>query len=118
MPLAGRSGPGVPFVCRQQGISEATYLWKKRYANRGVLRVRELWNSETRTAPTRQTRARDALARRSELSDRVRLSAVHSDVSRHGCADETASAVAASTHGRPWGGTFPNCTRTLRLSSK
>ena len=30
-------------VCRQMGISEATYyVWKKRYANMGLLEVREL----------------------------------------------------------------------------
>jgi putative transposase len=30
-------------VCRQMGISEATfYVWKKRYANLGVLELREL----------------------------------------------------------------------------
>jgi putative transposase len=30
-------------VCRQMGISEATfYIWKKRYASLGVLEVREL----------------------------------------------------------------------------
>jgi putative transposase len=33
----------VADVCRQLGISEATfYVWKKRYANLGILEVREL----------------------------------------------------------------------------
>lgn len=37
------SGRPVADVCRQMGISEATfYIWKKRYANLGVLEVREL----------------------------------------------------------------------------
>ena len=37
------AGQGVPDVCRQMGISEATYyVWKKRYANMGLLEVREL----------------------------------------------------------------------------
>jgi putative transposase len=37
------AGQVVADVCRQMGISEATfYLWKKRYANLGVLEVREL----------------------------------------------------------------------------
>jgi putative transposase len=36
-------GQPVGDVCRQMGISEATfYVWKKRYANLGVLEVREL----------------------------------------------------------------------------
>ena len=37
--------PGQPFgdVCRQMGVSEATfYVWKKRYGNLGLLEVREL----------------------------------------------------------------------------
>lgn len=37
------SGQVVTDVCRQMGISEATfYVWKKKYANLGVLEVREL----------------------------------------------------------------------------
>ena len=37
------AGQAVPDVCRQMGISEATYyVWKKRYANMGLLEVREL----------------------------------------------------------------------------
>lgn len=37
------AGRVVGDVCRQMGISEATfYIWKKRYANLGVLEVREL----------------------------------------------------------------------------
>jgi len=37
------AGQPVGDVCRQMGISEATfYVWKKRYANLGVLEVREL----------------------------------------------------------------------------
>jgi putative transposase len=36
-------GQSVSDVCRQMGISEATfYIWKKRYANLGLLEVREL----------------------------------------------------------------------------
>ena len=36
-------GQAVGDVCRQMGISEATYyVWKKRYANLGLLEVREL----------------------------------------------------------------------------
>lgn len=36
-------GQLVGDVCRQMGISEATYyVWKKRYANLGLLEVREL----------------------------------------------------------------------------
>jgi len=36
-------GQPVGDVCRQMGISEATfYVWKKRYANLGLLEVREL----------------------------------------------------------------------------
>ena len=37
------AGQPVGDVCRQMGISEATYyIWKKRYANLGLLEVREL----------------------------------------------------------------------------
>lgn len=37
------AGQVVADVCRQMGISEATYyVWKKRYANMGLLEVREL----------------------------------------------------------------------------
>ena len=36
-------GTAVPDVCRQLGISEATfYIWKKKYANLGASEVREL----------------------------------------------------------------------------
>lgn len=39
----GDSGQPVADVCRQMGISEATYyVWKKRYGNLGLLEVREL----------------------------------------------------------------------------
>ena len=37
------AGQPIADVCRQMGISEATYyVWKKRYANMGILEVREL----------------------------------------------------------------------------
>ena len=37
------AGQPVADVCRQVGISEATfYVWKKRYGNLGLLEVREL----------------------------------------------------------------------------
>lgn len=37
------SGTAVADVCRQLGISEATfYVWKKRYAHLGVTELREL----------------------------------------------------------------------------
>lgn len=37
------AGQPVGDVCRQMGISEATfYAWKKRYGNLGLLEVREL----------------------------------------------------------------------------
>ena len=37
------AGQPVGDVCRQMGISEATfYVWKKRYANLGILELREL----------------------------------------------------------------------------
>ena len=39
----GDAGQPVADVCRQMGISEATYYnWKKRYGNLGLLEVREL----------------------------------------------------------------------------
>ena len=39
----GGAGQPVADVCRQMGISEATYyVWKNRYANMGLLEVREL----------------------------------------------------------------------------
>jgi putative transposase len=37
------AGTAVADVCRQLGISEATfYVWKKRYANLGMAEIREL----------------------------------------------------------------------------
>ena len=37
------SGQPVGDVCRQMGVSEATfYVWKKRYGDLGLLEVREL----------------------------------------------------------------------------
>jgi putative transposase len=37
------SGTAVAEVCRQIGISEATfYIWKKKYANLGVTEMKEL----------------------------------------------------------------------------
>ena len=37
------SGQPVPDVCRQMGISEATfYVWKKKYADLGVAELRQL----------------------------------------------------------------------------
>src|SRR5687767_6231141 len=39
----GNAGQLVADVCRQMRISEATYyVWKKRYADLGILEVREL----------------------------------------------------------------------------
>lgn len=39
----GHAGHPISDVCRQIGISEATYyVWKKRCANMGLLEVREL----------------------------------------------------------------------------
>jgi len=39
----GDAGQPIADVCRQMGISEATYYnWKKRYGNLGLLEVREL----------------------------------------------------------------------------
>ncbi|MEO7404841.1 MAG: IS3 family transposase [Burkholderiales bacterium] len=40
---SAEAGKAVSDVCRQMGVSEATfYVWKKRYANLGVLELREL----------------------------------------------------------------------------
>ncbi len=39
----GEAGQPVGDVCRQMGSSKATYcVWRKRYANQGLLEVREL----------------------------------------------------------------------------
>ena len=39
----GDAGQPIADVCRQMGISEATYYnWKKRFGNLGLLEVREL----------------------------------------------------------------------------
>ena len=39
----GNAGQPISDVCRQMGISEATYyVWKKKYADMGILEVREL----------------------------------------------------------------------------
>ena len=55
----GEAGQLVADVCRQMGISEATYYnWKKRYASMGILEVREL----------RQLRDSDCDGRRIEIA--------------------------------------------------
>jgi putative transposase len=39
----GEAGVPVADICRQMGIADATYyVWKKKYANLGVLELREL----------------------------------------------------------------------------
>jgi putative transposase len=39
----GDASQPISDVCRQMGISEATYyVWKKKYANMGLLEVRKL----------------------------------------------------------------------------
>jgi putative transposase len=39
----GDAGVPVADICRQMGIADATYyVWKKKYANLGVLELREL----------------------------------------------------------------------------
>lgn len=39
----GSAGQPIADVCRQMGISEATYyVWKKKYADMGILEIREL----------------------------------------------------------------------------
>ena len=39
----GSAGQPIADVCRQMGISEATYyVWKKKYADMGILQIREL----------------------------------------------------------------------------
>jgi len=44
-------GTPVPDVCRQLGVSEATfYVWKKRYAHLGVSEVRRLRQLEDENA--------------------------------------------------------------------
>lgn len=48
------SGAAVAHVCRQLGISEATFsVWKKRYAHLGVTELRALTDL-TRSDPTVQ----------------------------------------------------------------
>ena len=44
-------GTPVPDVCRQLGVSEATfYVWKKKYAHLGVRKVRRLRQLEEENA--------------------------------------------------------------------
>ena len=41
----------MPDVCRQMGVSEATfYIWKKKYADVGVAELRQLWSLEDENA--------------------------------------------------------------------
>ena len=48
----GDAGQPIADVCRQMGISEATYYnWKKRYGNLGLLEVRELRQLRGRERP-------------------------------------------------------------------
>ena len=45
------SGTPVPDVCRQLGVSEATfYVWKKRYAHLGVSELRRIRQLEEENA--------------------------------------------------------------------
>ncbi len=41
------SGTPVSDVCRSVGISDATYVWKKKYASLGVSELRKLRQLET-----------------------------------------------------------------------
>jgi hypothetical protein len=60
------AGQVVGDVCRQMGISEATfYVWKKRYGNLGLPEVRELRQLQSLPA-TRLTRQPDRVSMRSE----------------------------------------------------
>lgn len=44
------SGTAVADVCRQLGVSEATfYVWRKKYAHLGVSELRGCGNSRTKT---------------------------------------------------------------------
>lgn len=45
------SGTPVADVCRQMGITEATfYIWKKKYANLGVSEIRQLRQTQDENA--------------------------------------------------------------------
>ena len=60
----GDAGQPIADVCRQRGISEATYyVWKKRYANMGLLEVRELRQLRDENARPRRPAADLALDR-------------------------------------------------------
>ena len=60
----GEADKPVGDVCRQMGFSEATfYVWKKRYANLGVLEMRELRQLKEENARLRSLMAELTLDR-------------------------------------------------------
>jgi putative transposase len=51
VPETGQASPSVGDVCRQLGVSEATfYVWKKRYGHLGVHEVRRVRQLEDENA--------------------------------------------------------------------
>ena len=71
----GNAGQPVADVCRQMGISEATYyVWKKKYADMGILEVRELRQLRDENAPTQALGGRsDAGSAHSAGSDKKKI---------------------------------------------
>ena len=61
----GNAGQPIAEVCRQMGISEATYyVWKKKYADMGILEIRELRQLRDENARLKQLVADLTLDRR------------------------------------------------------
>jgi putative transposase len=77
------AGAPVADVCRQMGISEATfYVWKKRYGNLALLEVRELRQLRDENARLKRLVADLALDRHI-LQEVVKKRSDHGQSSRH-----------------------------------
>jgi len=99
------AGQAVSEVCRQMGISEATfYVWKKRYANLGTLEMREL----------RQLREENAKLKRliADLTLAVVLRLSSARQQRGACPDAGARDVTAAVRLR----TSAHSAQTRRLA--
>lgn len=84
------SGTPVVDVCRQLGVSEATfYMWKKKYANFGVSELRKLKQLEDENAPLRRIVA-DLTLDKQILQEMVRKKSEGRQTARAGGMDSRA----------------------------
>ncbi len=83
----GDAGQPIADVCRQMGINEATYyVWKKRYANMGLLEVRELRQLRDENARLKRLVA-DLTLDRHVLQEVIKKRSSHAQTSGHSTMD-------------------------------